>query len=105
MHGLDASHEHLSGDYSRLLSNAFGRDENAWSAASPARFDPAAISERVRRSEAPRLILLDESIEDQLVPMSQRQSLKANLIKVAGLDVVAGHRAPESTRHLGNKAS
>jgi kynurenine formamidase len=92
VNGLGASHEHLRDDYERLLSNAFGADKGKWPAASPARFDRAEIAERVRESKAPRLIVLDQSTEDQLVPMNQRQRLEANLSKVSGLRVVEGHR-------------
>jgi kynurenine formamidase len=88
----DASHEHLRAEYERFLSSAFGADKGRWPAASPARFDPAVIAERVRAGQAPRLVVLDQSTEDQLVPMNQSQRLEANLSKVAGLRVVRGHR-------------
>ena len=92
VHGLGVSHEQLRAEYAMLLSNAFGADENEWPAASPARFDPAEIAERVREGKAPRLVVLDQSTEDQLVPMNQKQRLEANLGKADGLRVVAGHR-------------
>ena len=92
VHGLGVSHEHLRGKYKMLLSNAFGADEDKWPAASPARFDPVKISERVREGKAPRLVILDESTEDQLVPINQKERLKTNLGKVSGLRVIAGHR-------------
>lgn len=90
--GLGASHAHLRNEYEMLLSNAFGADKDQWSAASPARFDPAKIAERVREGKAPRLVLLDQSTDDQLVPMNQRERLKATLSAVSGLRVVQGHR-------------
>ena len=90
--GLGASHEHLRDEYERFLSNAFGADKSKWPAASPARFDPAGIAERLRESRAPRLVVLDQSAEDQLVPMNQSQRLETNLSKVSGLRVVEGHR-------------
>jgi kynurenine formamidase len=90
--GLGASHEHLREDYETFLSNAFGADKDRWPAASPARFDPAEIAGRVRENKAPRLVVLDQSTEDQLVPMNQRERLKANLSKVNGLRTVEGHR-------------
>jgi kynurenine formamidase len=92
VNGLDASHEHLRDQYEMFLSNAFGADKSKWSAASPARFDPAEIAGRVREGKAPRLVVLDQSTEDQLVPMNQSLRLEANLSKVSGLRVVAGHR-------------
>ena len=92
VNGLDAAHEHLRGEYERFLSNAFGTDKGKWPAASPARFDPADIAERIRQGKAPRLIVLDQSTEDQLVPVNQTERLEANLSKVRGLRVVHGHR-------------
>jgi kynurenine formamidase len=90
--GLDASHQHLRAEYEAFLSSAFGADKSWWAAASPARFDAAEIAGRVREGKAPRLVVLDQSTEDQLVPMSQSQRLEANLSKVRGLRVVEGHR-------------
>jgi hypothetical protein len=90
--GLGASHAHLRDDYEMLLSRAFGTDKDAWSDASPARFDPASIAGRIREGNAPRLVVLDQSAEDQLVPMNQKDRLTANLSKVAGLRVARGHR-------------
>jgi kynurenine formamidase len=92
LNGLGPSHEHLRDDYEIFLSSAFGADQSKWPAASPARFDPAEIAERGREGKTPRLVVLDQSAEDQLVPMNQRERLEANLSKVSGLRVVAGHR-------------
>lgn len=96
VNGLGGSHEHLRDDYEMLLSNAFGADQRTWPAASPARFDPAEIAERVRAGKAPGLVVLDQSTQDQLVPMNQRQRLRAYLSKVGGLRVVEGHRCTGS---------
>ena len=90
--GLGSSHEHLRGDYESLLSNAFGKDKNNWASASPARFNPAVISGRVREDNAPQLILLDQSMEDQLVPHSQLERFEADLRESEGLSVIRGHR-------------
>lgn len=90
--GLGASHEHLRDDYETFLSNAFGADQGTWPTASPARFDPAEITERVREGKAPPLVVLDQSNEDQLVPMNQRDRFEATLSKVSGLRVIEGHR-------------
>jgi kynurenine formamidase len=92
VNGLDAAHEHLRAEYEKFVSSAFGADSSRWPAASPARFDAAEIAERVREGKAPRLVVLDQSTEDQLVPMNQSQRLEANLSKVSGLRVVEGHR-------------
>ena len=92
VYALDPPHEHLRADYESMLSNAFGVDESTWAAASPARFDPSSIADRVRKGKAPRLVVLDQSTEDQLVPMSQRDALAANLANANGLRVAPGHR-------------
>jgi kynurenine formamidase len=89
---LGKSHEHLSDDYEMFLSNAFGADKNKWPAVSPAQFDPAGISEQLREGRAPRLVVLDQSTEDQLVPMNQRERLEGTLRQVDGMRVVEGHR-------------
>ena len=96
VNGLGGSHEHLRDEYEMLLSNAFGADQQTWPAASPARFDPAEIVERVRAGKAPGLVVLDQSTQDQLVPMNQRQRLRANLSMVGDLRVVEGHRCAGS---------
>jgi kynurenine formamidase len=78
--GLGASHAHLRDAYETLLATAFGTDKDAWPGASPARFGPA-IAGRIRDGNAPRLAVLDQSAEDQLVPMNQQDRLTANLSK------------------------
>jgi hypothetical protein len=88
MNGLGASHEHLRDEYEKLLTNAFGADKGKWPAASTARFDPAENSVRVRENKAPRLVVLDESVEDQLVPMNQSEKLEATFR--SGLGRAAG---------------
>ncbi len=90
--GLGESHAHLRDDYEMFLSNAFGADQRAWPAASPARFDPAEVAEQVREGNAPRLVVLEQSAEDQLVPTRQRELLTAKLSEVDGLRVVEGNR-------------
>jgi len=90
--GLDASHAHLRDEYHGLLSIAFGPDRQRWESASPALIDPAMIAARVRQAKAPPLILLDQSAQDQLVPMNQRDRFAARLAQVEGLRTVIGHR-------------
>ncbi|KAJ4303290.1 hypothetical protein N0V90_002183 [Kalmusia sp. IMI 367209] len=92
VHDLGATHAQLSDEYARILGQAFGCDEELWMQASPEGFDIAGIAERVERGEAPKLILLDQSTEDQLVPMSQMKRMKAKLEQVKGLKVVEGKR-------------
>jgi hypothetical protein len=93
--GLGDSHEHLRQEYGTLLSNAFGTDRTTWAAASPTRFDPADIARRVREGRAPRLIVLDQSSADMLVPMNQKERFAAHLRHVDGLRLVEGHRCSE----------
>ena len=90
--GLGASHAGLRDDYDKMLSAAFGTDKSTWPAASPASFDPPSIARRVRDGNAPRLIVLEQSTEDRLVPMSQRDRLAASLSKVTGLRIAGGRR-------------
>ena len=92
VHELGAAHELLAPDYRIMLSNAFGPDESAWSAASPALFDRARIAERVRNGKAPGLVVLEQSADDQLVPMTQRERMGRLLDKVDGLELVVGDR-------------
>jgi kynurenine formamidase len=92
VHGLGPSHQSLGGGYKTMLSNAFGPDERKWSIASPAQFDPVQVAERVRADKAPRLVMLDHSEDDQILPVNQRERIEANLRKVSGLRVVVGNR-------------
>jgi kynurenine formamidase len=90
--GLGVSHAHLRDDYERLVSGAFGTDQDTWLAVSPASFDPADIAARIHEGNALRLVVLDQSSEDQLVPMNQKDRLTAALAQVPGLRVAQGHR-------------
>ena len=90
--GLGPTHEHLREVYETLLSNAFGADPARWSAPSPALFDPHDVGVRLRRGRAPPLVVLDQSTEDQLVPMNQMVRLATTLERVEGLRVVQGRR-------------
>ncbi|MGJ9418728.1 alpha/beta hydrolase [Massilia sp. CMS3.1] len=90
--GLGSSHQHLHDEYQTLLSNAFGTDKQKWEEASPALLNPASIAARVNETTAPRLFVLDQSQQDQLVPTNQRTRLEQNLHQVQGVRVVEGHR-------------
>jgi predicted esterase len=90
--GLGDSHAHLRDDYEMFISNAFGADKATWPAASPARFEAGVIAERVEACKAPPLVVLDQSTEDQLVPLNQTERLETTLGQVAGLRVIRGHR-------------
>ncbi|WP_432837819.1 hypothetical protein [Dactylosporangium sp. CA-092794] len=90
--GLGASHAHLRDDYEQFLSRAFGANQGAWPEASPAGFDPAGIARRIREGNAPRLVVLGQSTEDQLVPMNQQDRMAASLAKVTGIRIAQVHR-------------
>lgn len=95
--GLGDSHKHLQEVYEILLVQAFGEDQAAWPAASPARLDAKTLIRRVEERWAARLVLLDQSPEDQLVPISQADKMERNLKEVQGIKVVRGHRC--QSRH------
>lgn len=90
--GLGSSHAHLVHDYETFLGIASGGDKSKWPVASPALFDTNRISGRVKEGKVPRLVMLDQSKEDQLVPMNQSESFVDRLKNVHGLQVVRGHR-------------
>lgn len=93
VHSLDAAHEHLRPEYTELLSNAFGTGQDSWPGASPAHVAPRRIQQRLQDGLFPRVVLLDCSVDDQLVPIGQRDRLEENLRNVKGLRVVSGHRS------------
>ena len=82
--GLGSSHEHLKPEYEMLLSNAFGTEREQWAAASPSCFNPAVVAKRANKNMVPHLMLLDQSMEDQLVPFNQLEKLEATL-RASGL--------------------
>ena len=92
VHGLRSSHEHLRDVYQDLQSIAFGKDENVWMSASPALFDAKEIEKMVESDHAPALVIVDESTEDQLVPMNQADRMVAKLEEVKSMKVVRGKR-------------
>ncbi|MCJ1328845.1 hypothetical protein MMC10_005522 [Thelotrema lepadinum] len=94
--GLGISHEHLKDVYDEFLSISFGKDRGKWPLASPARFDAKDVEERVRTGKAPDLVVLDQSTEDQLVPINQTERLESQLGHVSGLRAVRGNRCTGS---------
>ena len=52
----------------------------------------ADIAARIREGNDPRLVVLDQSTEDQLVPMNQKDRLVAALAQVSGSGFAQGHR-------------
>jgi kynurenine formamidase len=89
--GLGASHAHLRDDYEEMLTTALGADQDDWPDASPASFGQG-IAGRIRDGNAPRLVVLDQSVDDQLVPMNQKERMAAALANVDGLRVAQGDR-------------
>lgn len=94
--GLGPKHLAMREEYQRFQSITFGTDQSKWPAYSPARFDVDAMSARVKAGEIPNLILLDQSVDDQLVPINQRQRLELQLSLVDSVTVVQGHRCAGS---------
>ncbi len=92
VHGLGPSHAHLKNDYCDFLSLAFGADQSAWPAESPARFDVDDIAQWVEEGKAPRVMVLDQSVEDQLVPMNQIDRMVLQMQQVSRMKVVLGKR-------------
>ena len=85
-------HEHVAEQYESLLAHAFG-DRSRWAAASPSRLVPAVVSDRLERGRVPRIVVLDQSDADQLVPMNQIETMQGALAAVPGLLVARSHRA------------
>ena len=92
VHELGASHEHLKGVYEDLISIAFGADQSTWQLASPTRLNVEKLARRAREGLLPGLVALDQSQEDQLVPVNQTESMLAKLREVEGLHVVRVYR-------------
>ena len=90
--GLGPNHTRMRADYQMFLGIAFGKDYLRWPLASPARFDADAISKGIEEGHSPKRILLDQSTEDQLVPMNQLDRMKTQLDQVSGLKVMRGNR-------------
>jgi acetyl esterase/lipase len=85
-------HEHVAQEYETLLSLAFG-DRAGRAAASPARLVPEAVLGRLERGLVPRLVVLDQSSEDQLVPMNQLETMQEALLGIPGLLTARSRRA------------
>lgn len=92
VHELGPKHVQLKDVYEDLLGIAFGEDQSDWIQASPARVEVDKLADRVREGSAPRMVWLDQSSEDQLVPMNQTDDLEKHLIEVRGMKVCRGHR-------------
>ncbi|KAK6403871.1 hypothetical protein LTR95_018915, partial [Oleoguttula sp. CCFEE 5521] len=94
VYGLGESHQQLSGVYNDLQSIAFGQDQSAWLDASPARFSARDIQARLGdgKGSVPSIIMLDQSPDDQLVPMDQMVRMRALLEGCDDLQVLTGKR-------------
>lgn len=89
---LGASHAHLGAVYEDLQIHAFGPVRSMWAAASPAQCDLRIVQRHVDDGFVPRLVVLDQSSEDQLVPMNQVETMEKRLKSLKGLRVVRGMR-------------
>lgn len=85
-------HEHVAEQYASLLAHAFG-DRSQWAAASPSRLVPAVVLDRLERGLVPRIVVLDQSDADQLVPMNQIETMQSRLSGIPGLLVARSRRA------------
>ena len=90
--GLSDSHKHLKDAYESIMSQAFGSDEKDWLKASVAHIGQDQLSERSREGRLPQIIVLDQSPQDQLVPMNQREKMMQHLKNIPGLHVIGGTR-------------
>ncbi|KAM0544509.1 hypothetical protein ACHAPJ_011803 [Fusarium lateritium] len=95
VHNLGASHQHLADVYQNLLGQAFGQNQDAWPAASPARFNPESATQRLDEGKLAKVILIDQSLGDQLVPVAQADKLERRLREVKGLRVIRGNRCAD----------
>ncbi|KAL9048719.1 MAG: hypothetical protein Q9162_007580 [Coniocarpon cinnabarinum] len=87
-----STHNHLRGVYDSFLRLAFGDKEDEWTAASPAQFDASAVAMRVKQGLAPGLVVLDQSQEDQLVPLNQTEAMEQQLQRVSKVSYTRGQR-------------
>lgn len=92
VHELGPSHQHLEPVYEDLIGIAFGSDESKWNDASPATVDAETLSRMLRLGRMANVIMLDQSLEDQLVPVNQTDRFVERLNQVEGLKVVRGTR-------------
>jgi kynurenine formamidase len=88
--GLGALHKHLRDDYEIFLSNAFGADQRRWNDVAPAAITSELLRERVTSGRFPRSVVLEQSADDQLVPVTQRDTLVSALRGDSRIDVTIG---------------
>jgi kynurenine formamidase len=88
---LGATHQHLQEVYADLITIAFGSDRGAWASASPTRLSSKVIATSLQEG-GPTLVVLDQSPDDQLVPINQTDKFEALMRSVHGLKVVRANR-------------
>ena len=81
--GLNDSHKHLKDAYESIVSQAFGSAEQDWLKASVAHISLDRLSERSQEGRLPQIIVLDQSPQDQLVPMNQHERIMQHLKNVS----------------------
>lgn len=92
VNGLGPTHDHARDDYKIFKGIALGTDQSQRQFYSPAKFDADMILRRIKDGDCPKRILLDQSTEDQLVPMNQLEQMKTRLEKVTGLKLMSGNK-------------
>jgi acetyl esterase/lipase len=89
---LGPEQEEVRAEYAALLTAAFGTATASWEVASPARFPRHEVIARVAAGVTPRVVLLDHSVDDRMVPAGQKQRFMRTLSGIDGLRLVDGHR-------------
>ena len=87
-----STHAHLEDICASFLNLAFGEDEGAWEAASPAKFTGEEVRKRGEQGRLPQLMVLDQSEADQLVPLAQTEAMEVSATGWNKMRVVRGSR-------------
>ena len=82
------THTDLADIYASFLRLAFGNNEDEWKNSSPACFDSEVIARRAKKNATPKLVVLDQSTDDQLVPMNQTVAMQSLLETVPGIRIL-----------------
>lgn len=101
-HDLGPSHESLATVYQEFQTIAFDEDGGSWFRVSPAQFDRDLLREPVAKgdSSVPSLVVVDQSGNDELVPMNQITRMQQHLMDIRGIRAIVGkmcvgaHAAP-----------
>ena len=83
VNGLGPTHDYECDDYHIFPGIASGNVRLKWQHYCPARFDAHMTSKRIKDGVCPKRVSLDESVDDQLVPVNQLEKMKTQLEQVA----------------------